>query len=187
MGFGTSIRQDIYEEVFGDTRDAKEWRDPFGFCLWSSLVMLLTLENWSRVRLQKPLNILFDNKPEFAGTAHKIFDMLKVMNEPEGSLTFGDLAFGDKRNHPSLQAADLITYETTRHWIEVERKGDVMDMHRVVKISNRRETLMTPEVSQLKQGLVDFRQFLNGFVGPMPETSYIRKQLKKRTKKKKRP
>lgn len=108
------------------------------------------------------------------------------MNDPKG-LTFGDFAFGDKREHPSLQAADLITYETTRHWIEVEHRGDALDMHRVVKILNRRETLMTPELSKLKQDLVDFRQFLDGFIGPMPPTSYIRKQLKKQTTKKKRP
>lgn len=187
LGIGTSIREDAFNEVFGDTRDAKEsWRDPYGFCLWSCLIMLLTLEDWSRVRLQKPLNILFDNKPEFAGTAHRIFDMLKVMNDPKG-LTFGDLAFGDKRKHPSLQAADLIAYETTRHWIEVEHQGDEMDLHRVVKILNRKETLMTPDVSRLKEELVKFREFLDGFVGPMPEQSYIQKQLKKQTKKMRHP
>jgi hypothetical protein len=186
LGFGTSIREDAFNEVFGDTRDAKEsWRGPYGFCLWSSLVMLLTLENWARVRLQKPLNILFDDKPEFHGTAHGIFDMLRVMNDPQG-LTFGDLAFGNKRKHPSLQAADLITYETTRHWIEVEHQGDQMDLHRVVKILNRKENLMVPEVSRLKDELIKFREFLDGFVGPMPEKSFIQKQLKKQTRKKKR-
>ena len=186
LGFGTSIRQDAYDEVFGDTRDAKEsWRDPYGFCLWSCLVMLLTLENWARVGLQKPLNILFDDKPEFHGTARGIFDTLKVLNDPEG-LIFGDFAFGNKRKHPSLQAADLITYETTRHWIEVEHRGDVMNFHRVVQILNRKETLMIPEVSRLKDELIKFREFLDGFVGPMPEKSFIRKQLKKQTRRKKK-
>jgi hypothetical protein len=184
LGFGTSIREDVYNEVFGGNPNDEAWKGPYGFCLWSCLVMLYTLPDWSRVRLQRPLNILFDDKPEFHGTALKIFNELKVLNDPKGE-TFGDFGFGNKARHPSLQAADLITYETTRHWIEVEHQGEAMEMHRVVKILNRKETLMTPNVSYT-ESLLEFRKFLDGFVGPMPDDKFIRKQLNKQKWKKKK-
>ncbi len=101
LGFGTSIREDVFEQTFGRTGPVLEfWKDPFGFCLWSCLTLLLTIEDHSRLRMQKPLYILFDNKPEFEGTGRRIFSDLKQMNDPKG-LTFGDFGFASRKSTAS--------------------------------------------------------------------------------------
>jgi hypothetical protein len=177
LGFGSSIREDTFYNTFGKTGPVMDhWRDPFGFCLWSCFTLLLTIEEMSRLTLQKPLYILFDNKPEFEGTADRIFHDLKQLNDPKG-LIFGDFGFASKNNAPSLQAADLITYQTTRHWIEKEHKGDAMEMHRVVKILERKGNLVAPRVTD--EMLQDFKEFLDNFVGPMPPSNWSKRHCRK--------
>src|SRR6266851_2347964 len=74
FGLACSIRESDYNDSFREIPELrKHWKDPLGFCLYTCLTMLLHLEQSSRATLQKPLYVLFDNKPEFQGTAHRIF------------------------------------------------------------------------------------------------------------------
>jgi hypothetical protein len=126
--------------------------------------MLRGIEATSVIRLAKPLYILFDNKPEFEGTAKRIFNQVNQLtntNDPEG-LFFGDFGFASRTNAVILQAADLLTYENTRHLIEEQHRGIAMEMYRVVKMLNRKQTLMMPRLETTK-ALQEFITFVKLF------------------------
>jgi len=159
LGIGCAIRQDEYDRAIPASVQAYFGKDAYGFCLYTILVMLLNFEESSRARLPKPLYVLFDRKPEFQGTALRIYeDLKKSDSDPAGVI--GDFGFGGKERYPQLQAADLLVYETTRGYIEQIRQEGWS--HPVIDLLNRKHNLMIVKPTEaLLQKYIEFLEEAN--------------------------
>ena len=156
VGVGCAIKEDEYERAM-PVELKQRWKDPYGFCLYSVFCLLNQLENNTRLTLpSKPLYLMFDNKPEFKSIANKILDAFN--SAPELSGVFGDdVAFGDDKKYPALQAADLLSWVTTREYV---KPGSLVLVNEAIKILDRKDFvwIVKPDETMLKAYVSFVRQ-----------------------------
>jgi hypothetical protein len=154
VGVGCAIREDEYERTM-PVELKQKWKDPYGFCLYSVFCLLNQLENNTRLTLpSKPLYLMFDTKPKFKSVANKVLDDFN--NVPELSDVFGDdVAFGDDKKYPPLQAADLLSWVTTREYVNtgplVKAAIEILDRKDFVWIVKPTEEMLQKYVEFVKQ------------------------------------
>jgi hypothetical protein len=117
LGAGCGVLVDEYERAMPDDIRSR-WRDPYFFCVWAVLSILMGVERHYRVTLPKPIWCLFDRKQKAQKFAGEIFYTLKRLKDKNAVLR--EMAFGSMPETPQLQAADLLVYEVCRHRLEAE-------------------------------------------------------------------
>lgn len=144
LGVGCCVNQQEYQRGLPDDIRGN-WREPYFFCIWGVLGILLGLEDRYPVTLPKPLWFLFDQRKKSVKFAAEIFYTVKRLRDKTG--TFGSMGFGEMWNTPQLQAADLLVYETTRSNLERAHNPSV-DMRKSLKTLGRKKNLLLIDINE---------------------------------------
>ena len=114
LGVGCCVVDDEFRQLPKDVQN--EWREPYYFCTWGILSLLLGVEQYYPITIPRPLWFLFDRRKKAVELAASIFYHVKATKDPTNML--GEMGFGEMWKTPQLQAADLLVYETARHKLE---------------------------------------------------------------------
>jgi hypothetical protein len=115
MGCGACIFEDDYLQGVPEHLREK-WKDPYYFCIYGTLELIVSSQNLFNKILPKPLYFLFEEKRKFAQSALELFAAFKDRQRDKG--LFGSAAFGPKDLKP-LQAADLLVGVVNRRFKEM--------------------------------------------------------------------
>ena len=114
LGVGCCVVEEEFRQLPDDVQN--EWREPYYFCIWGILSLLLGVETHYPITIPRPLWFLFDRRKKAVQFAASIFYQVKATKDPTGIL--GEMGFGEMWKTPQLQAADLLVYETARYKLE---------------------------------------------------------------------
>jgi hypothetical protein len=154
LGLGCAVVRDDYERALpSDIQD--EFRDPYYYCLYTCLQMLVAHRDDTRIDALKPINFLFDRKDGrfrlgstmvgWQAYATEVFDRIKPGLDELGHV-IGELTFGKRVDYPELRAADLLVYETGklyRQWLNEPSRPLRKSMRHLLKRKNLLITFQT--------------------------------------------
>ncbi len=108
VGISYSIYLPSYEKIMSGEGEAFE--DPLPFCM---VGCVREVEHWARFQ-KEPISYVLDQQQEGRG---RIMDCMDTIQKSLHTPRFeGTWTFGDRRLILPLQAADIIAYESWKHW-----------------------------------------------------------------------
>jgi len=154
FGVGCVISRDQYETDL-PTDMQTDLRDPYYYCLYSCMSMLLNYRNDDRLTNIKPINFLFDNKKgrfrlgntmvTWEAFAQELYQRVKAGLDDTGEV-LGELSFGKRQDYPQIRAADLLVYECgklRRQWLNEPQRPLRKSMRALLKSQNMLITFQT--------------------------------------------
>jgi len=120
LGLGCAISREHYERVLPPSIQG-DLRDPYYYCLYGCMSMLLACKEDTRIATIKPVNFLFDHKPGrfklgatmvgWQAFATEFYNRVQSALDENGEV-LGALTFGTRQVYSPIRAADLLVYET---------------------------------------------------------------------------
>jgi hypothetical protein len=154
LGIGCAVVRDQYERALPSFIQ-DEFRNPYFYCIYMCMQLLVTHQDDARIDLIKPVNFLFDRKGgrfrlgatmvNWQAFASEVFERIRPGLDDSGTL-LGDMAFGKRQDYPQLRAADLLAYETGklyRQWLNQPQRPLRKSMRQLLKKQNLLITFQT--------------------------------------------
>lgn len=154
LGLGCVVSREQYENAL-PSHIQTDFRDPYFYCLYSCMYLLLNWRNDDRLTNIKPVNFLFDHKPgrfrlgstmvTWQTFATELYQRVKGGLDDRGDV-LGELTFGKRQEYPQIRAADILVYEIGRlhsQWLNASSRPLRKSMRVLLKRSNLLITFQT--------------------------------------------